>query len=123
MAINVIDKLKHASGGAVVDAEDIEMPDGTRLSAFNPVYPVLPGTAVLEPETFYEFGAVDVLAVELARKGDGKAHEYWFRFTPQEGFSGLTITPAVQWANVPQFPVGKTCVVGICMGMAVMAVV
>ena len=33
MAINVIDKIKHASGGAVADAAEIEMADGTRLDA------------------------------------------------------------------------------------------
>lgn len=31
MSIYVIDKIKHASGGTVADAEDIEMRDGTRL--------------------------------------------------------------------------------------------
>lgn len=108
----------------LVDAEDVRMPDGSRLSGFSPVMPVLPGTAVLEPEKFYVFeNPVAELTLTLAQADDGKAHEYWFQFVPTEGFTGLTITPAPVWRGEPQYPAGKTCRVGIWMGMAVMAVV
>lgn len=124
MPVFVTGTVKHANGrDAVVEAEDVKMPDGTRLSAFTPVMPVLPGAAVLEPEKRYDFGAVDELSVTLAEKADGLAHEYWFQFEPVEGFAGLTITPEVRWVSEPQYPAGKTCLVGVCMGMAVMAVV
>ena len=123
MPVLVTGKMKHANGrDAVADAADIEMPDGSRLSEFNPVFPTLEGTAVLEPEKHYVFGAVTELAVVLAQKDDGKAHEYWFEFEPEEGFGGLTIEPAPKWVGDPQYPVGKTCLVGIYMGMAVMAI-
>ena len=81
---------------------------------------VLPGAAVLEPEKYYEFGAVDVLTVTLAEKNDGKAHEYAFEFIPAEDFQGLTITPAPVWMREPQYPAGKRCIVSIVRGMAVM---
>lgn len=169
MAIELISKIKPKNNGEfpLVDAADVEMPDGTRLdaatndlknqqaeqgemaaataqrveelgdelneakNAFNEALskldvsmPVLPGVTgqALEPETFYQFGEVSELAVTLAQKEDGKAHEYWFQFQPQEGFSGLTIAPEVRWVGDPQYPAGQTCLVGICMGMAVMAV-
>ena len=99
------------------------MPDGSRLSDFSPVAPVVPGGAVLEPETYYVFGPVEELAVTLEQKEDGKAHEYWFEFIPSEGFRGLTVAPEPAWVGDPQYPAGKTCRVGVCMGMAVMAVV
>lgn len=123
MGLKIYDTLAPQGNYPAARAEDIQMPDGSRLSAFNPVFPVEPGAGVLEPEKFYDFGSVAELAVTLAEKHDGKAHEYWLRFEPQEGFAGLTISPEVKWVSEPQYPVGKTCVVGICMGMAVMAVV
>lgn len=123
MPILLIDKITHANGAdPVVEAKDVQMPDGSRLSEFNPVFPALEGAAVLEPEKHYVFGAVAELAVTLAQKDDGKAHEYWFEFEPEEGFAGLTIDPAPKWVGDPQYPAGKTCLVGICMGMAVMAI-
>lgn len=126
MPICVIDKIKHANGrDPVADAADIRMPDGTRLDAYTPVFPIRDGVSGerLEPEVFYRFGQVTGLDLELARKDDGKAHEYWFEFEPQEEFQGLQISPEVRWVSSPQYPVGNKCLVGIVMGMAVMAVV
>lgn len=79
--------------------------------------------AVLEPGVWYEFGEVGELNVTLAQKDDGKAHEYWFDFEPAEGFAGLNVTPEPRWMVDPQYPVGKRCLVGIVMGMAVMGIV
>lgn len=104
----------------LVDAKDVRMPDGTRLSAFNPVMPVAPGAAALEPETWYQFGDVSELAVTLTQQDAGKAHEYVFEFVPAADFTGLTITPAPVWMREPQFPAGKRCVVSIVQGLAVM---
>lgn len=78
------------------------------------------GTETLEPETYYQFGEVSALSVSLVEKDDGKAHEYTFEFIPTENFQGLTITPEPAWIVEPQFPVGKRCIVSICMGLAVM---
>lgn len=106
----------------VAKAEHIQMPDGSRL---RPAFPVVAGKSgdVLEPERFYEFGAVAGLEVTLAERNDGLAHEYWLQFVPQEGFTGLTITPEPGWTVEPQYPVGKTVRVGIWNGMAVMGIV
>ena len=123
MALKIFDTLAPQGNYPAVKAEHVQMPDGTPLSAFNPVFPVLPGEDVLQPETHYNFGSVTELSVTLAEKNDDKAHEYWFQFDPQDGFQGLTITPEVKWVNDPQYPVGKTCLVGIVMGMAVIAIV
>lgn len=126
MAIELISKIKPKNNGtfALVDAADVEMPNGSRLSEFNPTYPVVDGTALvkpwLEPETYYQFGEVDALDLTLVEKADGTAHEYVFDFVPGEGFAGLTISPEVRWLGDPQFPVGKRCIVSVCMGMAVM---
>lgn len=123
MPVFVTGKMKHVNGrDPVADASDILMPDGKRLSEFDPAFPVMEGAQVLEPEKHYVFGEVTHLAVVLDRMDDGLAHEYWFEFQPKEGFSGLTISPEVKWITDPQYPVGKTCTVGVYMGMAVMAV-
>ena len=106
-----------------VELDQAKADFGNAIQELNVAYPVLPGAAVLEPEKFYDFGSVSELAVALAQRDDGKAHEYWFRFEPQEEFLGLSLEPEVRWVADPQFPVGKTCTVGVCMGMAVMAVV
>lgn len=126
MPIQVIDKLKHANGrDPVADAADIQMPDGTRLDGYTPVLPVRAAAVgePLEAEVFYRFGKVSQLNVELSGREDGKAHEYWFEFEPMEGFAGLTISPEVRWVTTPQYAAGSKCLVGIVMGMAVMAVV
>lgn len=125
MSIPITDKFKPkgAGGYALMDAEDIQMPDGKRLSDWNPAYPVSEGVngQVMEPERFYQFGEVSALAVTLADKGDGLAHEYVFSFTPDDEFTEVAISPAVRWVGDPQYPVGKTCIVSVCMGLAVMA--
>ena len=140
MSINIIDKLKHASGGAVADAADIVLENGVDLEAaamaaaeqmaqlredldgLDVTPPVAAGAEVLEPEIYYQFGEVSELAVELAQKEDGKAHLYQFEFVPAEDFAGLTITPEPVWCNEPQYPVGKRVLVAVQMGMAVMGI-
>lgn len=121
MALKIYDRLEPQGDYPAVIAEDVEMPDGTRLSQWGGnVPPVLPGAAVLEPEKYYQFGDVDALAVTLAVEDDGKAHEYVFEFTPAEGFQGLVIDPVPTWLREPQYPAGKRCVVSIMQGLAVM---
>ena len=53
MAIRLAGTLEPANGkDPVAHAKDIAMPDGSRLSAFNPVYPVESGKTTMEPETY-----------------------------------------------------------------------
>ena len=135
MAIELIDKIKHASGGKIVDAADIEMSDGRDLETFVAEIdktldalveqmppPVLPGAETIEPEKYYDFGSVESLTVALAEKADGRAHLYQFEFVPNEGWTGLTIMPEPVWCNEPQYPVGKRVLVAVQMGMAVMGI-
>lgn len=82
--------------------------------------PVKPGEKILAPNTYYQLGEVSELSVELGAGYAGIASEYVFEFAPAEGFTGLTISPEVTWLGDPQFPVGKRCVVSVCMGLAVM---
>ena len=65
MALKIYDTMKPQGDYPAVKAEDVEMSDGSRLSAFNPVYPVENGKATLEPEIYYQFGEVEALAVTL----------------------------------------------------------
>lgn len=57
MAINLIDKIKPANGGSfpVVDAADVALPDGTRLSGQPVIQTVseLPGDAANHPNVLY----------------------------------------------------------------------
>lgn len=124
MALKIYDTLAPQGNYPAVNAADVEMPDGSRLSEFNPTYPVEAGVSgqTIEPERHYVFGSVAELDVTLAQKDDNKAHEYWFDFEPTEGFAGLTITPEPRWMVEPQYPAGKRCMVGIVMGMAVMGI-
>lgn len=122
MPINVIDTIKPKNGGSfpIVEAADVLMPDGKRLSEGSTgAYPVKPGAAEIEPEVFYSFGEVDSLTVTLLSDDDGKAHEYCFEFIPSENFTGLTVTPEPRWAGEPQFAAGKTCQVSIFRGIGV----
>lgn len=123
MPLELIDKIKPKNGGKfpLVDAEDVLMPDGKRLDEFRSVYPVEEGAADLQPETYYAFGTVDSLAVNLVDPGDGLAHEFTFEFVPSDNFSGLTVTPEVKWVAEPQYPAGKTVQVSILRGIGVMA--
>lgn len=109
------------SKNPVAKAEHIEMPDGSRLDKFVPVYPAKTAQsgAVLDPETFYQFGEVGVLNVTLAQKDDGNAHEYVLMFTPLNGFDKPVITPEPVWLGKPQFPAGEVCVVSVLNGLAV----
>lgn len=122
MSIELIDKIKPKNGGtfSLVDASDVEMPDGTRLSEQTIGMKIVEGSAEIQPDTYYVFGEVSELAVSLVTVDDGKAHEYCFEFIPTADFSGLTVTPEPTWANEPQFTDGKTCQVSILRGVAVM---
>lgn len=122
MAIEVISKIKPKGNRdfAIVDAEDVQMPDGSRLSDSTFAYPIAQGAAELEPEKYYVFGSVSSLSVTLAEVDDGKAREYCFEFDAAEGFEGLTITPAPKWATEQQVVPGKTHQVSILRGLAVM---
>lgn len=121
MAVFVLGTVKPKNGKSpVAEAQDILMPDGSRLSDFDSVAPVVPGTAVLEPETYYVFGTVEELAVTLEQKDDGKAHEFTFEFIPSADFRGMVITPEPVWLREPQYPAGRRCIVSIVRGLAVM---
>lgn len=121
----LLSKLKPNGSGTfpVADACDIEMPDGTRLSEFRSVYPVVDGdgVATLQPETYYTFDEVSHLSVILDNPADNLAHEFTFEFIPTEDFDGLTVTPPVSWVAEPQYPAGKTVQVSILRGIGVMA--
>ena len=103
MPLKIYDTIKPDGGFPIAEAVDIKMPDGTRLDEFlediTPAYPVATSGTQLQPETFYSFGEVDGLTLNLVDPGDGLAHEYCFEFTPNENFSGLTISPEVKWAT------------------------
>ena len=118
----IIDTFKPKNNGKfpVVEAEDVAMPDGTRLSELSVSYPLSDAANVLEPEQYYVFGEVNSLAVTLAEVDDGKIHEYCFEFIPTEDFTELTITPEPRWVRDPQYPAGKTCQVSIVRGVGVM---
>lgn len=113
-------KPKGVGGFPVVEAADVEMPDGSRLSDLSVSYPVVDGETELQPEQYYVFGEVDSLSVTLAEVDDGKAHEYCFEFVPAGNFTQLTVTPAPAWVSQPQYPAGKTCQVSILRGIGVM---
>ena len=128
MPINLIDKIKPKNGGSfsLVDAADVELPDGKRLDAvieeLDDRFPLeeLSGTAVLKPEKYYVFGEVSELSVTLEEPEDGKVHEYYFEFSPTEDFGGLNISPEPKWVSAPQFVAGKTCQVSIVRGIGVL---
>ena len=108
MPLIVYDTLEPQGDYPVAKAKDVAMG-------------VQPGAAVLNPGIYYQFGEVTELAVKLAPGFSGCASEYVFDFTPMEGFTAPTISPDVTWLGSPQYPVGKRCVVSICMGLAVTA--
>lgn len=118
----ILEKIKQVEGRdyPLVDASDVEMPDGTRLSELSVSYPLSEAATELNPEKYYVFGEVDSLAVTLAEVDDGKIHEYCFEFIPTEDFTELAITPEPRWAREPQYPTGKTCQVSIVRGVGVM---
>lgn len=73
----------------------------------------------LEPNIYQVFGEVDSLQVNLVPANNNLINEYCFEFIPTENFTELTITPAVKWANAPQYPAGKTCQVSIVRDVGV----
>lgn len=123
MPIEVIDTIKPKNGQdfPIVDAEHVKMPDGSRLSDFSAgAYPELEGTAELQPDKYYIFGETTGLSLTLAEADDGRAHEYCFEFIPANGFTGLTISPAVSWATPCVFTIGDIHQVSILRGVGVM---
>lgn len=106
MALKIYDTVEPQGNYPAAMAKDVAME-------------VRSGEATLEPGIYYQFGEVSELTVELADGYRNSASEYVFEFTPLDGFSFPTITPDVIWMGSPQFPVGKQCIVSICMGLAV----
>lgn len=120
MALKIYDTFKPQGDYPAVNAEDVLMPDGTRLDEMKPAYPVTDGVAELQPETYYDFGEVSTLAVTLAETDDKLAHEYCFEFVPADGFEGFSITPEPRWNAEIQIVPGKTHQVSILRGIGVM---
>lgn len=120
MALKLYDGITPSGDFALVDAADVEMPDGSRLSELSVSYPVQGAQTVLQPERYYVFGQVDSLTVTLAEEDGTAAHEYCFEFIPSENFTQMTVTPTPKWASEPQYPAGKTCQVSILRGIGVM---
>ena len=73
----------------------------------------------LKPNIYQVFGEVDSLHVNLVPTDNNLINEYCFEFIPTENFTELTITPAIRWANAPQYPAGKTCQVSIVRDVGV----
>lgn len=107
MALKIYDTLKPQGDYPAVKAEHVAMSAKA-------------GEGTLMPGIYYQFGEISELVVELAPGFEGSAAEYVFEFIPGDGFTEPEITPEVTWIGTPQFPVGKRCIVSICMGMAVM---
>ena len=122
MAIEVIDTIKPKNGGKfpLVEAADVEMPDGSRLSEISTCYPIAEGSATIKPDTYYVFGEVSALSLTLAEVNDGKVHEYCFEFIPLPGFSELNVSPEVKWATPFTFTAGDVHQVSILRGVGVM---
>lgn len=122
MPIELIDKIKpkNGQGFPLVEAEDVEMPDGTRLSDLSLCYPLADGAAELQPDRYYVFGKVSELSLTLAEVDDGKVHEYCFEFIPTGSFTELNITPEVKWATPCVFTAGDIHQVSILRSVGVM---
>lgn len=122
MPIELIDKIKpkNGQGFPMVDAEDVEMPDGTRLSDLTVNYPLAEGASILQPDRYYVFGEVSALSLTLAEADDGKVHEYCFEFIPTDSFTGLNISPEVSWALPCVFTAGAVHQVSIVRRVGVM---
>jgi len=94
--------------------------DGTWADAGSN-YPIKNGVTNILPDTYYTFGEVDSLTVNLVNTGDSsKICEYCFEFTPSSNFTGLTITPEPRWAHEIRFIPGMTCQVSVLRGIGVM---
>ena len=84
-------------------------------------YPIKNGVTDILPDTYYTFGTVDSLTVNLVDTGNAdKLCEYCFEFTPSSNFTGLTITPEPRWAHEIRFISGMTCQVSVLRGIGVM---
>lgn len=113
------------SGGTVpaptsTDSTKFLRGDGTWADA-GASYPIKSGVADILPDTYYTFGEVDSLAVNLVDTGDNsKICEYCFEFIPSDNFTELTITPEPKWAHELRFIPGMTCQVSVLRGIGVM---
>lgn len=119
--IDLISGIRPKNNGdfPLVNAKDVLMPDGDRLSNFSPNYSLEEGELEIRPDTYYVFGEVENLSVSLVTVDDGKAHEYYFEFIPSENFDSLTITPEPRWAAPLNLIPGKVCQVSILRGIGV----
>lgn len=122
MALEVIDTIKPKNGKdfPIVEAEDVAMPDGSRLSEISTCYPIAEGSATIKPDTYYVFGEVSVLNLTLEEAADGKVHEYCFEFIPTAAFSELHVSPEVKWATPCTTTAGDVHQVSILRGVGVM---
>ena len=122
MAIGITGKFEPDGDFPLMDAKDIEMPDGTRLSEsnFSMKQEWADGISEIQPDIFYIFGAVDELDISLVEVDDDNVHEYCFEFIPSRNFTGMTITPAPRWTGPVQVVPGKTHQVSILRGIGVM---
>lgn len=124
MPLKIYDTIKPDGTFPIAEAGDVSMPDGTRLDEFlediTLAYPVETSGTQLQPETYYSFGEVNELTLELVDPGDGLAHEYCFDFIPTENFTNLNITPTVNWMIPCVFLSGKTHQASIMQGIGVM---
>lgn len=122
MAIGITGKFEPDGDFPLIDAKDVEMPDGSRLSKsnFSMKQEWADGISEIQPDIYYIFGAVNELNLTLVEVDDDKVHEYCFEFIPSNNFTGLNITPAPRWTATPQYPAGKICQVSILRGIGVM---
>lgn len=102
----------------LVQDKDVLLSNGKRLSEINLKepnlgYPIQNGTSKLKPDTYYTFGSVDSLELELEELDDGLVHEYCFEFSPTEAFRLLEVSPEVKWVAEPLYVPGKLYQVSI----------
>lgn len=121
-SIELISGIKPKNNGdfPLVDAKDVQMPDGSRLSNLTTNYPLADGVTELQPDKYYVFGEVDSLNVSLVEVNDGKVHEYCFEFTASENFTEFTVTPTPKWASANEIAAGKMHQVSILRGIGVL---
>lgn len=125
MALKIYSSIKPDGSFPVADAEDIAMPDGTRLNEYLLTHnggslKELEGIPEIEPDKFYNFGEVSSLDLNLIELNDGNVHEYLFEFIPKEDFTELHITPKINWVTSPICIPGQICQVSIVRKVGVM---
>ena len=103
----------------LIQDKDVLLSSGKRLSELNLGYPIQSGVAKIKPETYYTFGSVDSLDIELEEIDDGLVHEYCFEFSPTEAFTSLKISPKVKWFAEPLYMPGKLHQVSIVRQLGV----